>query len=469
MRSGASAAVAILVLLFSWTLTTHGKYSVSGDEPHYLIVAESLRSDGDLDLANNYAHDDARLFGHSGLEMGPHARISRTGRLRSVHDIGLPILVLPVYAVAQQVAALPSERLLQRVRMTRGLFAYSVVALFLIVALAFGMFLYAGAVHAWTGTAVAAFVAGAAAISPPIVSYTFLVFPETVALFVTLLVVWYALSDTPQSIWRTLGIALALGLLPWVHRKYSFFVFGLLFVILVKQQASLRRLSPAARTAALTLFLLPQLTLHLWTWHEWGTLGGPQMVDSVPFSAASLAAGLTGLLLDRVHGVLAYGPLYLMAPACCWLERKRTWPFLAAAALLYVPMAAFIDWPGGFSTAARYVVPALPLVLVPMVAATRRPAVRMVFLALMIPQAIIDAVVWQHPRTLWPAAPASNAALERIGAAGRLYERMLPSIWTDGVTLDAGVLLAAIVLASAAVVAFVHMRETRTPGLSVTI
>ena len=43
------------VFLIIWGLTTHGKFSLTGDEPHYLLMAESLRVDGDLDLANDYA------------------------------------------------------------------------------------------------------------------------------------------------------------------------------------------------------------------------------------------------------------------------------------------------------------------------------------------------------------------------------------------------------------------------------
>ena len=39
----------VVIVLFIWTLTTHGKFTVSGDEPHYLIISESLLADGDLD------------------------------------------------------------------------------------------------------------------------------------------------------------------------------------------------------------------------------------------------------------------------------------------------------------------------------------------------------------------------------------------------------------------------------------
>ena len=77
--------VALVLFLFAWTLTMHGKYSASGDEPHYLMMAQSIIADHDLDLANNYANDDGRLFGHDHLEIDGHARAKST---RSSTDSG---------------------------------------------------------------------------------------------------------------------------------------------------------------------------------------------------------------------------------------------------------------------------------------------------------------------------------------------------------------------------------------------
>ena len=69
----------LTIVLVSWGLTTHGRYSATGDEPHYLMIAQSLRADGDLDLANNYAQHDGVLFGAAGLEPETHARPGRGG------------------------------------------------------------------------------------------------------------------------------------------------------------------------------------------------------------------------------------------------------------------------------------------------------------------------------------------------------------------------------------------------------
>jgi hypothetical protein len=92
-----------------WTLTTHGKYSADGDEPHYLMVTRSLWADHDIDLANNYGANDGRLFGHDPLEAGAHARVDRRQRLSPVHDLGVSIALVPVYAIAEPIAGLMSE------------------------------------------------------------------------------------------------------------------------------------------------------------------------------------------------------------------------------------------------------------------------------------------------------------------------------------------------------------------------
>ena len=458
--------VGTTVFLYTWTLTTHGKYSVSGDEPHYLIIAESLRSDGDLDLANNYAEDDGRLFGHTGLKNDAHAVPSRRGDLRSIHPLGLPVLVLPVYVAAQILADVPSAATLRRFRMDRGLFAYSIVSLSLAAMTAFAVALLAGGLATVTKSRYAAAIAVTAGISPPVVSHAFLVFPEIVAFTVTCLVVWFSLKRPGVRDGHILaGLMLIVGMLPWFHVKYFVYAPALLAFLFVGRWSDIRVMARRRRGTMALLFVAPQLILVAWAWYEWGTLGGALTTEGVPLSWAAVVDGAGGLLFDRQSGLLVYAPIYWIVPACWWLTRRHTWAFAVPVATLYLPAAAFVMWWAGFAPAARYLVPAVPFLAVSVARAFEARAVRVaaaVVAALQIP---VNAMTWQRPRTLWPANE-SNPALEALGVPGRAYAEFLPAMRLDG--MDASVAPALFAAAGVTILLIVgatwrHRERSQTP------
>src|SRR4051812_40223653 len=70
--------------------------SSSGDEPHYLLVAESIAFDGDLDLTNDYASKERTLRVVNVWPLGtvPHAAdYTGSGELRPLHGVGLSVLL----------------------------------------------------------------------------------------------------------------------------------------------------------------------------------------------------------------------------------------------------------------------------------------------------------------------------------------------------------------------------------------
>ena len=447
-RSGPGWKVALAIFVFTWTLTTHGKYSASGDEPHYLMIAHSIVVDHDMDVGNNYAENDGRFFGHDGLVMGLHAVPALNGHIRPIHNVGLAVALAPVYALALQAASLPSDATLRRFRMSRGLFAYSIVSLFLIAVTSFGLILLGRGLAQETGDpGVASLLVLAGGLSPPILSHAFLVFPEVAAIFVTCLALWVSLKPHGASDRLALfGTVLALGLLPWTHNKYLLYVVGLAGVVVWRRRDLVQALSRVERVFLVLVGALPIVGLQLWLWREWGTLGGALTTGGVPFSASMLKTGLPGLFFDRQSGLLAYAPLYWIVPACWGLTFRRNWPLLIPVALLYVPAAAFtIGWWAGFSPAARYIAPLMPICLVVVGGALRNRAVQVVFAALLCFQAVIDVVVWRTPRTLWPA-DGGNPALHAIGWFGRAYESLLPPLQVA----PAGAWVAAILVALAA-------------------
>jgi hypothetical protein len=140
--------------------------------------------------------------------------------------------------------------------------------------------------------------------------------------------------------------------------------------------------------------------------------------------------------------------------------------------LLFLPAAAFLEWFGGFSPAARYLVPVVPLLVLPAADALESRRLRWVALVLSGFQAAICAYVWQAPRTLWPRELGTNQALEAIPLVGLQYSRLLPSMLT-GDSVARGMATAAALAAVTAVLVTVsqprrarHVSDRRTASSS---
>jgi len=443
------------IFVVCWALTTHGKYSVSGDEPHYLMVAQSLWADGDLDLRNNYAAFQSQRFGAGELEPGPHVRETRRGALFPVHDIGVPVLLLPVYVAATAASELTPPSVLLRFRMTQGLFAYSLLSLFIIgLTTAAAAITRSALIAEGAPPGLASGVVLVMWLAPPILSNSFLVFPEPFALLTTAWAVRFAArprGDAP-TVRHTLLFMTALGLLPWIHRKYALYVALLLLAVWWRGRASAARPAPLIRVPALACFVAPQIGLAIWTWYHWGTVGGPLMLDRAPFSAAALPVGALGLLVDRENGLFVWAPIYLLLPATWWMARRRDLVWLLPAAGLFLPSAAHDQWWGGFAPAARFLVPMVPLFALVGVPALKDDLFRRASVALLLPQILIAAYGWQYPRTLWPQGDGQNRVVGAIAPWLGSTAGLLPSLRSPSPDLAQAMLAAAGIVVVNAVV-----------------
>jgi len=351
--------VPILIVLVIWSLTTNGRFSGSGDQ--------------------------------------------------------LPVLMLPIYAVATRLATLVPDGTLARFHKTREVFAYSLVGLSLICLTAWAASMLLSGLRRVTTERIAVGVVLALTLSPPVMGHAFLVFPETPAFAIVCAVVWLiCLRMDELTVAKVLAVVAAVALMPWLDRKFLFLGAGLLWLIAVQHWSWLRYRS-GAQWAALALIGV-------------GTIGYAVTTGGTTSSITGMQRGTLGLLFDRERGLVSYAPVFLIVPACWAATWRGTWRVAVPALLLFLPMATSLEWAGGSSPPARYMVPMLPLFAYAAARGFNQQIVRRAAIPLLIFQVLITAYCWRHPRAMWPNEIGTNAALAAIPVIGPAYEHALPSL-----------------------------------------
>jgi hypothetical protein len=309
-----------------------------GDEPHYLMVAESLLRDHDLRLEQDYA--ERRYAAFTDEDLAPHYRVrGRDGAIYSVHAIGLSLLVLPAYALAGYAGAS---------------FFMAGLAL-LLVREVHALLRAAGA-----GERLALALAALLALSPPLFQYVGLVFTEIPAALVLARALRGMVAPAP---WRARDVvvwALPLCALPWFNVRYA----PVTAIVLAGAIAA----RPSGRVACVLAAAAASSAVGIALYHH--ALYGffdPRLVWGArpEFSAATLAEGLPGLALDQEFGLLPYAPVFAFCvPGIVRLVRERTRLAVVSVALALAVLGtagSWHMWRGGFNPPARFLVPLLPV------------------------------------------------------------------------------------------------------------
>jgi hypothetical protein len=376
-RRGAWLAGALALVLFASAYLSVRSILPGGDEPHYLVIAESLRRDGDLAIDDNHERGDYRAFTRG--ELTPdYLRRGVDRRIYSIHAPGLPALLLPAYAA----------------------WGYGGVVAALLVVSAWGTALLWRLVHDVTGEAGAAWFAWASAVvASPILFHTFTVFPDGVAGVATLVAVRGlvevagvgARSSTAGPVgWGTLvGSGTALALLPWLHTRAA--VIAATFGLAIVATAWWRRTPWPQMVAFAAVPALSAVGWFLYFLRIYGTLNPSAPYGGYTQTAwAHVPTGVAGLLLDAQFGLLGVAPVFaaafiglgwlLIAPATAValpvpsegraftrssLGLRIVGGAIAVAFVGYlVASASYRMWWGGASAPARFLVPMLlPLAL----------------------------------------------------------------------------------------------------------
>ena len=165
----------------------------SGDEPHYLVIAQSLWRDGDLKIENNHERGDYREYYTADLE--PHYLTRGTdGEIYSIHPIGIAVILAPVYALAGYQGSV--------------WFLIALGALSLAIA-------WRWTVRTLNAPGAATFAWAAIALSAPFMFNTFTVYPEIAAGLAVMFAFYTTLTTNTERSgplpWIAAGLAIAVA------------------------------------------------------------------------------------------------------------------------------------------------------------------------------------------------------------------------------------------------------------------
>ena len=333
----------------------------SGDEPHYLVISQSLWRDGDLKIQNNHRRGDYREYYEADLE--PHYLTRGTDlEIYSIHPIGISVLLAPVYAA--------------------GGYAGVVAALIAMAAIGAGI-AWRWALATLNGPGAATFAWAAIALTAPFLLNSFTVYPEIPAALAVIFAFVWTLPNEQQrpGFGRWLAAGLAIASLPWLSTKYAPMSAVLLLIVLLRlskrEPASLLRNSKAwAMVAIYALSLAGWFAFFYWIWGR--PLPMAPYGSMTQTSPLNLRAGGPGLLFDQEYGLLALAPVYVLAATGLvhmWRGggplRRQAIEIVAVFAALLATVGAFGIWWGGAAAPGRPVVSGLLLLMLPIASAFR--------------------------------------------------------------------------------------------------
>jgi hypothetical protein len=280
-------------------LSAFGASEYGGDEPHYLLAAESIVDDGDVDVRDEYA---ARAYSEFyPYELRRHGRPTE-GRLNEPHGVGFPLLIAPAYAIGGATGV--------------ELFLAAIAAL--AVALAYRLAVRVVPDPWALGAALAV------GLSPPFLAYGSAVYPELAAGAALTGAALLALRLNERVVRAEAFLCFALlGALPWLGTKFvpAGVVIG---AVAVRALWRARHRTLAVGVVELSLF-----SVALYVALNEALYGGPTpYAADVPGETATDAGfpggylgrayRLVALFLDREYGLLRWAPVFGLAFAGLW-------------------------------------------------------------------------------------------------------------------------------------------------------
>jgi hypothetical protein len=309
-----------------------------GDEPQYLMVADSLWHEGNVSPEKGFSEGRYLAF-HDG-PLAPHYRVrGKDGRIYSLHAVGLSLLIVPAYALG----------------------GYPAASLFMAFLTALLAWQIRELLRTGSGSdQLAEGMAWVIALSPPLIHYAGLIFTEVPAALLLATVLRLAHEGKGWKFQTALGLGIAVAFLPWLNIRYA----PLALILLAY---GLWTRPERSRTLA---FAVPSLVswVGIAAYHSvlYGFFDPRRVYGRRPeLALTNVPEGLPGLLLDQEFGLLVYAPVFVLALPGFWShwrkDRRQSVTSIALVGAVLLTAAAWPMWRGGYNPPARFLVPVVPI------------------------------------------------------------------------------------------------------------
>jgi len=337
------AAGAVVFGTVAWRMTDTPLFP-GGDEPHYLVIAQSLLHDGDLKIENNHRREEYRAYFNGSLKPD-YLALGKDGQIYSIHPVGLPVLALPAFALGGY---------------------HAVVAMLVVMAAVAAALLWQWAREITGSEGAATFAWAAAALTAPFLFNTFTVYPEIPAALAVMLAIGWRTEATTAGMMVFRGAAI--GALPWLSTKYAPMAAAVGIVALLR--TGWNRRAAVALLAPVAIALAAWFAFFFWIW---GSVSPSAPYGlSEPMTLGHLAHGAPGLIFDQEYGIVWTAPILVIAFAGV-VQMLRAGGTAARRALeltfifgaLLCTVGAFHIWWGGEASAGRPITSGVLLLGIP--------------------------------------------------------------------------------------------------------
>ena len=350
-------AAALFLLLsvayaFSIDLRASRGASITGDEPFYLLTTQSLLTDGDLDLQNQYDAMAYEMFFDHPDGLWYQSAPTPDGRLLSPHNPGLSVLVIPGFALGGLLGAQVQLMLMAALTMSLA---------FVLAHRLTGHRFICWAVTLGAGLTATAFV------------YSTEIYPEFPAALALVVALLIATRRAEAGLYDALCLAAALTALCWLGSKYAALAVPVAAYFLLRADWVGR--------IGLLAAVIPSAAVYIWFHlHVFGGLT-PYGVNLVyeDWNTAQILGGhvgfneryyrIWGLFLDRRFGIGRWAPLLLVAAPALALLAISAWERRLVLALIAIQLliATFVAITMmGWWFPGRTMLTVLPLLVAPL-------------------------------------------------------------------------------------------------------